>query len=346
MKPRRRKTVIKEAINMLVDDMDLSDAEMTGCMTEIMEGRATDAQIGAFLTALRIKGETVSEITGAARVMRQKAATINAPEGTLDTCGTGGDMAGTFNISTTTAIVVSACGVPVAKHGNRSVSSQSGSADVLEAIGVKIDLEPEKVEKCLFETGFGFLFAPLFHPAMKYAIGPRREMGMRTIFNILGPITNPAGAKRQILGVFSGELTGTLSRVLGNLGAEDAMVVHGEDGLDEITITNGTRVSRFKDKEVDNFIISPEDFGLERADIKEITGADKNTNAEITMSVLGGEKGAKRDIVLMNSAAALMVASKSDDLKEAFSRAADAIDSGRALEKLKEIKKFTNSVSP
>ncbi len=273
--------------------------------------------------------------------MRDKAAAIKSPEGTLDTCGTGGDMAGTFNISTTTAIVVSACGVPVAKHGNRSVSSQSGSADVLEALGVRIDLLPEKVERCLFETGFGFLFAPLFHPAMKYAIGPRKEMAIRTVFNILGPITNPAGAKRQILGVFADGLTETLSRVLGNLGAEDAMVVHGEDGLDEITITNGTKVSRFRHGRVDNFIIAPEDFDLERADIKEITGADKDTNARITMSVLGGDKGARRDIVLMNSAAALIVAGKSDDLKQAFSLAADAIDSGRALKKLDEIKKFT-----
>jgi len=252
--------MIKEAINLIVGNINLSEAEMAECMREIMEGKATDAQIGAFLTALRIKGETVEEITGAARIMREKATTIKAPEGVLDTCGTGGDMSHTFNISTTTAIVVSACGVPVAKHGNRSVSSQSGSADVLEALGVKIDLPPDKVEKCLFDTGFGFLFAPLFHPAMKYAIGPRREMGIRTIFNILGPITNPAGARKQILGVFSGKLTELLARVLGNLGAYDAMVVHGEDGLDEITLTDGTRVSRFADYKVENFYISPEDF--------------------------------------------------------------------------------------
>ncbi|OGW25253.1 MAG: anthranilate phosphoribosyltransferase, partial [Nitrospirae bacterium GWC2_42_7] len=205
--------MIKEAINLLVSGIDLSEAETAECMQEIMEGRATDSQISSFLTALRIKGETVEEITGAARIMRDKAARIKAPEGVLDTCGTGGDMSHTFNISTATAIVVAAAGVPVAKHGNRAVSSQAGSADVLEALGIKIDLAPEKVEKCIFETGFGFLFAPLFHPAMKFAIGPRREMGIRTIFNILGPITNPAGAKRQILGVFSSKLTEPLARV-------------------------------------------------------------------------------------------------------------------------------------
>ena len=296
--------MIKEAINMLIGGIALSEEEMSGCMMEIMEGRATDAQIGAFLTALRLKGETVDEITGAARIMREKAATIKAPEGTLDTCGTGGDMAGTINISTTAALGASAAGVPVAKHGNRSVSSQSGSADVLEALGVKIDLAPEQVEKCLFETGFGFLFAPLFHPAMKYAIGPRKEIGVRTIFNILGPITNPAGAKRQLLGVFAGHLTETLCQVLANLGAEDVMVVHGEDGLDEITITNGTRVSRFTNGKLENSIISPEDFDLKRARLSDITGADKETNAKITLSILEGEKGPKRDIVLMNSAAA------------------------------------------
>ncbi len=336
--------MIKEAINIVIGGIDLSESEMHDCMMEIMEGKATDAQIGAFLTALRIKGETVPEITAAAKVMREKAARINAPEGTLDTCGTGGDMAGTFNISTTTALVVSASGVPVAKHGNRSVSSQSGSADVLEALGVKIDLEPEKVEKCLAETGFGFMFAPLFHPAMKYAIGPRREMGVRTIFNILGPLTNPAGAKRQILGVFADKLTDPLCRVLGNLGAEDAMVVHGEDGLDEITITDGTRVSRLKEKEVENSIISPEDFGIKRADIAAITGEGKEKNAGITLSIFQGEKGAPRDVVLMNSAAALVIAGKAADLREGFSLAAESIDSGGAMKKLEEVKKVSSSL--
>lgn len=336
--------MIRESINLLAQGIDLSEAEMAECMKEIMEGKTTDAQIGAFLTALRIKGETVDEITGAARIMRDKAATIKAPDGVLDTCGTGGDMSHTFNISTATAIVVSAAGVPVAKHGNRSVSSLSGSADVLEALGVKIDLPPEKVEKCLFETGFGFLFAPFFHPAMKYAVGPRKEMGLRTVFNILGPLTNPARAKRQILGVFAGKLTEALALVLGNLGSEDAMVVHGEDGLDEITISNGTKVSRYKDGRLDTFYVSPEDFGLPRSDIKSIVGGDKDENARILISILKGEKSPKRDIVLMNSSAALVVAGKAEGLKEAMLIASEAIDSGKAYSRLQEIIRLSNSI--
>jgi anthranilate phosphoribosyltransferase len=293
---------------------------------------------------LRIKGETVEEITGAARIMREKATTITAPDGVLDTCGTGGDMSHTFNISTTTALVVAGSGIPVAKHGNRSVSSQSGSADVLEALGLKIDLSPQKVEKCLFETGFGFLFAPLFHPAMKYAIGPRREIGIRTIFNILGPITNPAGAKRQILGVFANKLTDILAMVLGNLGAVDAMVVHGEDGLDEISISDKTKVSRFKEGKTENFYIKPEDFGIMRSRIEFIHGGSKEDNAAITLSILNGEEGPRRDIVLMNSAVALMVAGKTEDFKTALNIAKDAIDSGRALKKLEEVKKLSNTL--
>lgn len=336
--------MIREAINLLVQGIDLSEGEMAECMREIMEGKAADAQIGAFLTALRMKGETVDEIAGAAKVMREKAATIKAPEGVLDTCGTGGDMSHTFNISTATAVVVAAAGVPVAKHGNRSVSSRSGSADVLEALGVKIDLAPDKVEKCLFETGFGFLFAPLFHPAMKFAIGPRKEMGIRTIFNILGPLTNPAGAGRQILGVFADKLTETLATVLGNLGAEDVMVVHGEDGLDEITITDGTKVSRCLRGALSTFYISPEDFGLPRYDIKSLLGGDKEDNAKIFISILMGEKGPKRDIVLMNASAALVIAGKTEGLRDAMLLAADAIDSGSALRKLNDIIKVSNSI--
>jgi anthranilate phosphoribosyltransferase len=336
--------MIKEAINLLVGGINLSEAEMAECMQEIMEGRATDAQIGSFLTALRLKGETVDEITGAARIMRDKAAKIKAPDGVLDTCGTGGDMSHTFNISTTVALVVAAAGVPVAKHGNKAVSSKSGSADVLEALGIRIDLTPDRVEKCLFATGFGFLFAPLFHPAMKYAIGPRREMGIRTIFNILGPITNPAGAKRQILGVFAGKLTETLATVLGNLGAEDAMVVHGEDGLDEITVTDGTRVSRFTRGRVENLIFSPEDFGVSRGRREELMGGDSTENAAITLRILNGEKGTKRDIVLLNAAAALMVAGRAGDATTAVSLAQETIDSGSAAKKLEEIKKVSNSL--
>jgi anthranilate phosphoribosyltransferase len=336
--------MIKEAISIIIQDISLSESEMAECMTEIMEGRATDAQIGAFLTALRIKGETIEEITAAARIMKEKATKINAPEGVIDTCGTGGDMSGTFNISTTTAIVVAASGVPVAKHGNRSVSSQSGSADVLEALGVNIEIPPEKVEKCLFETNFGFLFAPLFHPAMKFAIGPRREIGVRTIFNILGPLTNPANAKRQILGVFADRLTEPMATVLGNLGAVDAMVVHGEDGLDEITVCDGTRISRYKDGRVETYYITPEDFGFQRADCKDLAGGSKKENAEITLSILNGEKGPKRDIVLMNSAAAIVVAGLAADFKTAREIAEESVDSKKALKKLEEIKRVTSSL--
>lgn len=336
--------MIREAISLIVQNINLSEAEMAGCMKEIMEGKATDAQVGSFLTALRIKGETIEEITAATKIMREKATTINAPKGVIDTCGTGGDMSHTFNISTATAIVVASIGIPIAKHGNRSVSSRSGSADVLEALGMKIDLPPDKVERCLKETGFGFLFAPLFHPAMKYAIGPRREIGIRTVFNILGPLSNPAGAKRQVLGVFADRLTEPLAQVLGNLGAEDVMVVHGEDGLDEITISNGTRISRFKDGKVDTFYVTPEDFGLERADVKELVGGDKDDNARILLQILRGEKGPKRDIVLINSAAALAVAGKVENFKEAVAIAAEAIDSSKAMKKLEEIVRVSNSL--
>ncbi|MEW6118024.1 MAG: anthranilate phosphoribosyltransferase [Nitrospirota bacterium] len=336
--------MIKEAINLLIQNISLSEEEMAECMTEIMEGRATDAQIGAFLTALRIKGETIDEITGAARVMREKATKIKAPEGVIDTCGTGGDMSNTFNISTVVAFVVAALGVPVAKHGNRSVSSLSGSTDVLEALGVKIDLPPEKVEKCLFETNFGFLFAPLFHPAMKYAIGPRREIGVRTIFNILGPLTNPASAKRQVLGVFASRLTDLLASVLGNLGAVDAMVVHGADGLDEITVCDGTRISRYRNKAVETSYITPEDYGFKRADTREIVGGTKEENARIALSILNGKDGPRRDIVLLNATAALMVSGITEEFSTGLDMAAEAIDSKKALQKLEEVKRVTNSL--
>ncbi len=339
-----KNTVIKEAIKLAIQNISLSEAEMAECMTEIMEGRATDAQIGAFLTALRIKGETIEEITGAARIMRDKATKIAAPEGIIDTCGTGGDLSNTFNISTTAAIVVAAAGIPVAKHGNRSVSSLSGSADLLDALGVKVELSPDRVEKCLFETNFGFLFAPLFHPAMKFAIGPRREISIRTIFNILGPITNPADARRQIVGVFSSRLTDLLAAVLGNLGAVDAMVVHGEDGMDEITTCRATKVSRYRNKAVENFYIRPEDYGFKIADITDLAGGDKKVNAGIIHSILNNVDGPKRDIVLLNAAAAIVVSGLTDDFASAKEIAEEAIRSGKAAKKLEEIVKVTNAL--
>ncbi len=336
--------MIKEGIKVSVEGNNLSEAQMKGAMRDIMEGNATDAQIGSFLTALRMKGETVEEITGAARVMREKVAGIQAPEYTVDTCGTGGDMSHTFNISTTAALIVAACGVPVAKHGNRSVSSSCGSADVLEALGIKIDLEPQKVEKCLAETGFGFMFAPLFHPAMKYAIGPRKEMGIRTVFNILGPLTNPAGAQRQVLGVFSDTLTEPMAKVLKNLGVKHAFVVHGEDGLDEITTTDKTRVTELKNGTIKTYFIAPEDFHLPKGSRDGLAGGDAAHNASITIDILKGIKGPKRDIVLMNAAAALVTGERTDNFNEGITAAAEVIDSGAALKKLEEIKEVSNKL--
>ncbi len=336
--------MIKDAINLLIQGKHLSEEDMAASMRDIMEGQATDAQIASFLTALRIKGETVKEITGAAKIMREKVTRIKAPEYTVDTCGTGGDMSNTFNISTTAALVVAACGVPVAKHGNRSVSSSCGSADVLEALGIKIDLDPPKVERCLESTGFGFMFAPLFHPAMKYAIGPRREMGIRTVFNILGPLTNPAGAERQILGVFSDSLIVPLAKVLANLGIKHAFIVHGEDGLDEITNTDKTKISELKEGVIDSYSLNPEELGFEKAKKESLIGGNAGDNARITIDILKGEKGPKRDIVTMNAAAAIVAGDKATSLKEAAETALEAIDSGAAFEKLEEIKKVSNSL--
>ncbi len=336
--------IIRDAISKLVRGEDLSPSEMAECMTEIMDGKCTPAQIGSFLTALTIKGETVDEITQAALIMRKKAVKISSPPGTIDTCGTGGDMKGTINISTTAALILSALGVPVAKHGNRAASSQSGSADVLEALGVKIDLPPEKVERSLYEVNFGFLFAPLFHPAMKYAIGPRKEIGIRTIFNILGPLTNPAGAKRQLLGVFSEKLTDIIAMVLCNLGSEYAMVVHGKDGMDEITTIDETVVARCMDGKVETFTMRPEEFGIKRATMNDILGGDKDYNAEITLQILSGRKGPRRDIVCINAAMGLIVAGKADGYLEAMEMVNEVIDSGNAMKKLEEIKRFTNTI--
>jgi anthranilate phosphoribosyltransferase len=336
--------MIREAIKMLTKRINLSEDEMIRAMSDIMEGRATDAQIASFLTALTLKGETVEEITGAAKVMREKVTRVKAPEHTVDTCGTGGDMAGTFNISTTAAIIVSACGVPVAKHGNRSVSSGCGSADVLETLGVKIDLHPEGVERCLEETGFGFMFAPLFHPAMKYAIGPRKEMGIRTVFNILGPLTNPAGALRQVLGVFSDSLTETLAGVLAHLGSVHAFVVHSEDGLDEITTTGRTKVSEMRNGKVNTYFINPEELGFKKASMDDLKGGSAEENSLISTGILKGESGPRRDIAVINAAAALIAGNAASDFKEATRKVEGVIDSGQAIDKLEEIKEISNKL--
>jgi anthranilate phosphoribosyltransferase len=335
--------VIKEAISKVVTGASLSEAEAETVMREIMQGEATDAQIAAYITALRMKGETVEEITGSARVMREKAfpVKLTAPF-QVDTCGTGGDMSHTFNISTTVAFVVAGAGVAVAKHGNRSVSSKSGSADVLQALGVNIEMPSARLEECLNEVGIAFLFAPMMHQAMKYAIGPRREVGIRTIFNVLGPLTNPAGVRSQIMGVYAAELTTTLAEALGKLGVQRAYVVHGMDGLDEITITDRTKVSEYRDGSVNDYFIHPSDFELPAGKREDLVGGDAKENAAIAAAVLKGEIGPRRDIVLLNAAAGLAASGKAKDMRDGMRIAAESIDSGAALKKLEELKKFTN----
>ncbi len=326
---------IQEAIAKVIEGADLGRGEMMDAMNQIMSGEATDAQIGAFLIALRVKGECVDEIAGAASVMREKATPIATKHDVIvDTCGTGGDHSGTFNISTTAAFVAAGTGLCVAKHGNRAATSQSGSADVLSALGVNIEASPETVSRCLDDVGIGFLFAISLHGAMKYAIGPRREIGARTIFNALGPLSNPAGATRQVVGVYSAALTETLAGVLGTLGAERAFVVHGSDGLDEMTLTGPTRVSELRNGSVSTYDVLPGDFGLAQAPADALKGGDADYNAEITRSILNGEEGPRRDIVLLNAAAAIVAGDKARDLNEGVQVAAEVIDSGKALEKL------------
>jgi anthranilate phosphoribosyltransferase len=331
------------AIGRLVERQDLSEEEAAQAMRDIMEGRATSAQIAAFLTALRMKGETIAEVTGCARVMREKVTPIRTPyPNVIDTCGTGGDGAHTFNISTTAALVVAGAGIPVAKHGNRAMSSRCGSADLLKELGVGIELPPARVETCLAEVGIAFLFAPLLHSAMKYAVGPRREIGVRTIFNILGPLTNPAGAQHQLLGVYAEELTELAARALGNLGSRRAFVVHGADGLDEITTTGETHVTALDQGHVRSYRICPEEFGLSRVPLAALAGGDARDNAEITMAILTGTQGPHRDIVLLNAAAAIVVAGLADDLKAGLRIAAESIDSGVALAKLRALQHYTS----
>lgn len=333
--------VIATAISKLVGQQHLSEEEAAQTMRQIMEGGATPAQIAAFLIALRIKGETIGEVTGCARVMREKASHIRAPDPyTIDTCGTGGDGAQTFNISTTAAFVVAGAGIPVAKHGNRSVSSRCGSADVLQALGVQIELTPEMAEKCLTEIGMTFLFAPLFHSAMKHAVGPRREIGVRTIFNLLGPLTNPAGARRQILGVYDGALIEPLARVLGNLGSVRALVVHGTDGLDEITTTSETAIAELREGQVSCYTIKPEQFGMPRVSLTALAGGDAQHNANLTQAVLEGHTGPPRDVVLLNAAAGLVAADAASDIEAGLELAAQSIDSGAALRKLHQLQRF------
>lgn len=345
--------MFKSLIHKVVGEGDLSEGEMVDAMEVIMGGEATHAQVAAFLTALRMKGETVDEITGAARVMREHATRIAVEprpavsvdrdepnvevESIVDTCGTGGDATNTFNISTTTAFVLAGAGVRVAKHGNRAVSSCCGSADVLEALGVNVEVSPATVKRCVEEIGIGFLYAPLLHSAMKHVAPVRRELGIRTIFNVLGPLTNPAGASCQVLGVFKKELTRMLADVLNRLGSVRAFVVHGADGLDEITITGPTHVAELRDAKVAEYEIRPEDFGFSTAPPRSIRGGDKEENARIVRAVLSGEQGPRRDVVLMNAAAALVAAAVVPELAAGIPLAAAAVDSGKAAQKLNQL---------
>jgi len=326
---------IQEAVAELIEGRDLKRKEMISVMDAIMSGEVTDAQIGAFLVGLRIKGETVDEIRGAAEVMREKSTKIKTQHSVLiDTCGTGGDHSHTFNISTTTAFVAAGAGLAVAKHGNRSITSQSGSADVLAALGVNTEASPEIVGQCLDEVGIGFFFALTFHGAMKHAIGPRREIGARTVFNVLGPLTNPTEATRQVIGVYSPELTETMANVLGGLGSEHAFVVHGSDGMDEATTTGPTKVSELKAESVTTYNVSPEDFGLEVASSDDLKGGSPEENAKILRSVLAGETGPRRDIVLLNSAFALVAGGLTESVEDGVKLAGKTIDSGDPIEKL------------
>ena len=338
-----RRKMLKNILSRLVLGESLDEKEARQMMNNIMQGKVTSAQIASFLTALRIKGETMEEIIGCARAMKENAAKLKKSYPlTLDTCGTGGDYKGTFNISTVVALVVAGTGIKVAKHGNRGASSKSGSADVLEALGVNINLTPPQVEECLEEVGIAFFFAPVFHPAMKFAIGPRREIGFRTIFNLLGPLTNPAGSKYQILGVYDANLTELIAGALCRLGVKEAMVVCGETGIDEITLTGSTKISRVKKGKVETFYLEPEELGLPRCELKDIQGGSAKINAEITLGILSGRgKDPQRNIVLVNAAAAFMVKGVVKDLKVGIQKAAETIDSGAALRKLRELRNYT-----
>ncbi|MBT3311619.1 MAG: anthranilate phosphoribosyltransferase [Desulfobacterales bacterium] len=334
--------MFRENLTKIIKGIDLVESEMSQMIHEIFSGNITDSQIGAFMAALATKGETFEELAGAAKAMREKAVKVktSAPE-LIDIVGTGGDHSNTFNISTTTSFVVAGCGVSVAKHGNRSVSSKCGSADVLEGLGVKLDMDPDLVGKSIDETGIGFLFAPKFHGAMKYAASARKEIGIRSIFNMIGPLSNPADTDYFLLGVYAPELTDMFASALLLLGAKRALVVHSDDGLDEISICSPTRVSELKDGSITTYILNPENYFGEKSELNEIIGGDVNKNIEITRNILSGEKGARRNIVLLNASAALVAIGKAENIKEGIVIAKKSIDSGAASAKLDKLVEFT-----
>jgi anthranilate phosphoribosyltransferase len=349
---------IIDGIRRVVGGQHLSRSEAESLMDEIMTGKATDVQIAAFLTALRMKCETVDELIGFARVIRAKAlrvrprvnvgSAVAGMDGAMliDTCGTGGDAGGTFNISTAAAFVVAGAGVPVAKHGNRSATSLCGSADVMEALGIRLDLTPDAVAECIETVGIGLLFAPLLHEAMRYVAQARREMKIRTVFNLLGPLCNPAEAKAQLLGVYDEDLTEIMAQVLGELGTERAFVVHGSDGLDEITISGESKISEVKDGEVRTYYVTPEDFGIDRAPLSAIKGGNASQNAEIIREVLNDRGGAKRDVVLLNAAAGLLIGGKAGNLHDGIRLARESIRSGKAMTCLQNLADLSQKLSP
>ena len=336
--------MIREAIEKLIRGADLTQEEAAQVMEEIMTGEATPAQFGAFVIGLRLKGETVDEMTGLATVMRDKSLKVDFSGPSVDTCGTGGDDLGTFNISTTAAFVVAGAGIAVAKHGNRAMTSKSGSADVLEKQGIKIDLGPEGVKRCMEEVGIGFMFAPRFHPAMKFAVQPRREIGVRTVFNILGPLTNPAGAEAQVLGVPTDSVGEKMVQVLQRLGSERAIVVHAEDGLDEISLNSNTSIWDLKDRSIKHYKIGPDDLGLASASLQSLAGGSVEENADTMTEVLRGSSGPRRDVVVANAAGGIVAGGKAADLREGVQAAQESIDSGRALEKLELLREVSQGL--
>ncbi len=335
---------IRDAIMQLADRRDLAEGEAARCMEELMSGTATPAQFGAYVTALRLKGETVDEIAGMAKVMREKASRIDVRGPLLDTCGTGGDESGSFNVSTCAAFIAAGAGARVAKHGNRAMTSRCGSADVLEALGAKIDLTPYQVASCIEKAGVGFMFAQAFHPAMKFVAPLRREIGVRTVFNILGPLTNPAGATHQVIGVPRPDLVEKIAAVLARLGADHALVVHGEDGFDEISIGGRSIVAELVDGSVRTYTVTPEDAGLRRHDISTIIGDTPEHNAQELRQVLAGRPGSLRDFALLNAGAALVAWGSAADLKAGVQQATESVDSGAAKTKLDEFIAATNEV--
>lgn len=337
---------VQAGISRLIEGRHLAREEARGVMQAIMNGESTPAQIGSLLTALRIKGETVEEITGFAEAMRGASSRIQTEsQKLLDTCGTGGSGIHKINVSTTSAIVAASVSVRVAKHGNRSASGRSGSADVLEALGVNIQLDAGQAKRCLDDIGICFMFSQLYHPSMKHAAGPRKELGIRTVFNMLGPLTNPAGADRQVLGIYDGNRTSTIAEVLRELGSKRALVVSSQEGLDEISISSPTRVSELKNGEITTYDLQPEDLGLRTYPLEAMIGGDPQTNAEIVRRVLQGERGAHRDVVLANAGACVYVAGLADNVREGVAIAADAIDSGKAYAKLEQLIQTTGELS-